>query len=364
MSLPSDINVENLKKMSKAELNQIVEEVAQSTSSNTDSLTYTHDVFRNKWFYLDRILDNTMPLFSSTSPPTQDLGALSALPNELLYTIFSHLPITSLMRFRRCNRLSSLLITSIPSLRAILHTAPNTIKGILALQISTPITLTQLRQKLTQRTCDGCGDLGGLIYLPTCQRACFYCLHAAWRRYYDAPKTKTQLETRFAMTPVEIAALPTLRSLPGTFTDGTAKFTWQDRATMYVRPGKFWNEDAKTYGGLCEMNLGDKYRKLWDDRGDDDDEPVLVKEDPMPWQVQYHMTSVLAPWMDPKGQEWEEGVFCSNCVGSVGEDVVYDKVSFGEHMRECRAKTRRAERWRTGRWREVDLWLCGLGEDK
>jgi hypothetical protein len=124
--------------------------MALPTDPNIDSLTYTHDDLPSNWFHLDRLLDRMAPLFSiddsTPGAPIRELGSLSILPAELLLDIFDNLSIIDLMRFRRCNRYSSYFVSTIPPLRTVLRIAPNTVKGIMALQVSTHITVRQLRQ--------------------------------------------------------------------------------------------------------------------------------------------------------------------------------------------------------------------------
>ncbi|KAF2244677.1 hypothetical protein BU26DRAFT_522475 [Trematosphaeria pertusa] len=81
------------------------------------------------------------PVFSidDPTPRIRELGGLTVLPNELLLNILEIVSIIDLMRFRRCNRCSSYFVNTIPPLRMALRIAPNTMKGILALEVSTHI---------------------------------------------------------------------------------------------------------------------------------------------------------------------------------------------------------------------------------
>jgi hypothetical protein len=151
--------------------------VVDPSEVNIDAMTYTQSAFGVNFFYLDQILDQMPPIskFIDQTPKDKNLGKLTILPSEVLLLVLETLSIIDLMRFRRCSRSSSQFVDKI--LQPILKVAPNTIKGLLALRVTTPITARQLFLKLRQRHCNGpeCGALAQYMFLPTFARICFRC---------------------------------------------------------------------------------------------------------------------------------------------------------------------------------------------
>src|SRR5690606_30564988 len=104
-----------------------------------------------------------------------NIGALSALPPELLEYILCQLDLCTLTDFRRVNRRATALVEFLPQYRAITH-ARNAPRGILSIKTGSWITCGALYDKLCTSGCERCGDFGGYLYLLTCKRVCFLCL--------------------------------------------------------------------------------------------------------------------------------------------------------------------------------------------
>ncbi|KAF2109826.1 hypothetical protein BDV96DRAFT_651403 [Lophiotrema nucula] len=339
------------------------------TDLNLESLTYTHADLRWNCFSLDRLLDRMAPVFSinDPTPRTRELGALTVLPTELLLDILENLSIIDLMRFRRCNRYSSYFVDTIPPLRTALRIAPNTVKGMMALQVSAHITANQLCQKLYQKECDGCGALAQCIYLPACLRACFRCTFLPFNGWFQCPQTEDRLVVEWMLRPEQLAARPSFRPLLGTFTNGMNKFKMVERHTMYDCPTKKLNEKlgwSPWYDARAKFEMDpdpsaltwgriERQVAMW--RQDPNREAVTVVRDPPPQGLLIHMALVVAPWPDSTSSEAEQGVFCSTCLGTVNQHKLYTEDMFLEHLRDCRVQPDALWASQSQRFR---LWLC------
>lgn len=310
-----------------------------------ESITYTHKDFDANmfFFYLDRLLDRMSPISSLIGriPQPRELGALTIFPPELLLTILESLSIIDLMRFRRCNRSSSCFVDTM--LRTALSFAPNTVKGIMALQISTHITAQQLCRKLCQSYCDGCGELAQYIYLPTCSRACFACIHPGGSRWFYCSYPEERVIKKYGLGPEDRAALPSFRSLPATFTNGMNKFKVGGRHTLY--DGIATSQMVSDRPELWRTVLDDDYlnrREAQEDRAwamwkrDPNRDDITVVRDPLPRCLRMHMSVVFAPWLDSAASRAMQGVFCTSCLHTKRQDKLYTREMFLEHLRDCR----------------------------
>jgi hypothetical protein len=339
--------------------------MALLTDPDIDSLTYTCDDLRSNWFHLDRLLDRMAPVFSidDSTPLIRELGALTILPAELLLDIFEYLSIIDLMRFRRCNRFSSYFVNSIPPLRTVLRIAPNTVKGIMALQVSTHITVKPLYQKLYQSECDGCGELAQCIYLPTCLRACFGCLHPEDYGYFAEPRSEEELRIDYGLSSEQIAARPSFRPPLCTYTNGMNKFKTGERHILYDGSSRSlcnklgwdpWVDFDSLQGSIIGMEHSDRAFATLNQ--DPNREAVTVVHDPLNFMLRNHIAVVIAPWPDPTALKAEQGVFCSTCLGMESQNRFYTRDTFSKHLKDCRVRPKRGEfvEYR----RNILLWLC------
>jgi hypothetical protein len=137
------------------------------------------------------------------------------------------------MQFRRCSRSSSHFVDKI--LQPVLKVAPNTVKGLLALQVTTHITARQLFLKLRQRHCDGpeCGALAQYLFLSTFARLCFHCCaYGPWEFKFLGLVFEEEIEPEHYQD-LDLFSYPSFRMLPATFTNGVNKFKFIERHKIY-----------------------------------------------------------------------------------------------------------------------------------
>jgi hypothetical protein len=306
-----------------------------------ERLTYSHAAFGTNMFFLDQLL-NRMPPPAAVSKPTsgtKGIGSLSRLPTEIILAILETLPVPDLVRFRRCNQAAKYCIESSTLLHSALRFVPNVVKAIMAIQPSVSITAPQLRSKLSQRSCDACGQLAQYLYVPTYSRACLHCIHPYGGSTFYMPFAEWEMVKRCELDPLEMAVVPSFRFLPCVFTHGVNKFRIQRSHVLYDAVCAE-NKRLERYE-TAFAHMDDETMTQWEKLVDRDSalheqdprrDEVTLLENPSPEALKLHMCVVFAPWIDTTSQEPEEGVFCTTCMYTYEQDRLYTKASFLEHL--------------------------------
>ncbi|KAF2459722.1 hypothetical protein BDY21DRAFT_176813 [Lineolata rhizophorae] len=226
--------------------------------------------------------------------PQQDLGALDALPLELLQVLLAQLDLRTLTDFRRVNKRALQVVDSIPGYKAITTHAPNALRGILSIGTGRWITCETLHDKLCTVECETCGDFGGYIYALTCKRVCFLCL-SEHEAYLPVPFSLAR--RKFGINRQVLDTLPHFRSLP-------AQARASGRRNTIRRPR---NDDP------FDGQSGNPLR---------------------------FMAIIQAPTFKRSSQEVEWGAYCVGCQRSSKQRPRhfrrrFTKESFSEHLHEC-----------------------------
>ena len=324
--------------------------MAHLEEPDIESITYKQADFGPDLFYLDQLLAH-MPLSLSNPqiPSYTDLGALSEFPVEIVLEILETLSIRDLMRFRRCNRYSSSIVDGI--LRPALQFAPHTVKGIMACQVSTHITAPQLCRKLRQRTCDGCGALAQYIYLPTCKRACFTCIwiKGSRQRHFNLSQPEDEEKVINGVSDEHYRNIASFRTLPAVFSNGKNNFDFAKRHLFYDDDDldRKLEQVPGWRGAQIDAQIHAQYEVRWLERQSreldmyehDPSRPqITTVHDLFPSRMKMHMCVVFAPWIpaDLNATAPEQGLFCSTCLYTERQNVLYTWQSFREHLKECR----------------------------
>jgi len=119
-----------------------------------------------------------------TLPPKQSLGALSVLPNELLFEILVSVDIPTLTSFRRVNRTARATVDGIPLYASLVRSHGDVLRAVVAAK-ATAYTCHDLSTELQKTQCRKCNSEATHLYLITCQVVCRRCFTGCWVR--DAP---------------------------------------------------------------------------------------------------------------------------------------------------------------------------------
>ncbi|KAK4125197.1 hypothetical protein N657DRAFT_644034 [Parathielavia appendiculata] len=147
-------------------------------------------------------------------PPAANLGALSALPVELVQQVLLDMDLRSLANFRAINRRAAHIVDSLPEYKAILQHAPNTVRGAAAIRADGNFTCRTLHTALRTPKCESCERNGEYLYLVTCRRLCTVCLD------YDEdnqPVPPADAMQWYGLDRAALDGLPSMRTLPGAY---------------------------------------------------------------------------------------------------------------------------------------------------
>jgi hypothetical protein len=150
-------------------------------------------------------------------PSSSSLGLLDRIPLELLHLILVMLDFRSLLRVSRVSLLGQVVVQSLPAYRDLMEHAPHTLAALGQTGLIGLHTATVLHATLLSEICISCEEYGAFLFLPTCERCCYECLH----RNQSLWVIPTALAGKcFDLMPHQLKEIPTMRSVPGVYSVG------------------------------------------------------------------------------------------------------------------------------------------------
>jgi hypothetical protein len=156
-----------------------------------------------------------------TGTPSADLGALKAMPAEILDDIISLLDIAAIDRFKAANRRAYEAVNSNRHFGHVNREAGGTLRALRAIHASHLVSAQAVFQALCAKECAGCGDFGGYMYLPALQRLCWQCLET---RDGHVPMREMAALRAMGLTLDVLDTLPRFQSYRGGYYLGRAKY--------------------------------------------------------------------------------------------------------------------------------------------
>ncbi|KAG6884914.1 hypothetical protein C0993_007281 [Termitomyces sp. T159_Od127] len=227
-------------------------------------------------------------------PPQASLGALQALPLELLGEILRKLDLQTLTYFRHVNRRAMRLVGSLPQYKAIRKHAYNALRGMMYIKTSQWITCETLYEKLYTK------------HLPL--------------RYLHAIR-------KFGLNRRILGTLPSMRSIPGTYSPIQRKVRAQ---ITLVDSDCARRAGIALHGSVSAMeqyvsNISTAAPDPFDGKSGNSFRLMAI---------------VRTPWLDKSSQKLEWGFHCTGC-----QECYYSRPlhfrrkftvdSFKEHLRKC-----------------------------
>ncbi|RBA20135.1 hypothetical protein FPRO05_08580 [Fusarium proliferatum] len=164
-----------------------------------------------------KVIDHIIPARLSRVHPERSesgFGLLGTLPAELLLITLENLDFQSLPRLSRtCLRAKRVVENLVPYQQVLKH-APTVPTALITAGLVGHYPSSAVYRTLRTDRCVSCTDFGGFLYLPTCERVCFECLHrnrGLWM--ITIPMAKTY----FSLTYKQVQTLPIMRIIPGTY---------------------------------------------------------------------------------------------------------------------------------------------------
>lgn len=105
--------------------------------------------------------------------------SLFQMPPEILSRIILELDIVSTNCFSQANRQTRFVTTALPQYRQVVQHGAQAIKAMVRANLGHCFRYRELHRALIQEQCSLCGKFGGFLFLLTCTRCCYTCIHTA-----------------------------------------------------------------------------------------------------------------------------------------------------------------------------------------
>lgn len=260
---------------------------------------------------LDENFRAFLPIQNTRNAPQTDIGLLELLPLELLQASLLHLDLRSLIDFRMVNRRCCSTVDSIPQFGSIIKHGQVAVRAALAIQTALFITCEQLFHTLCTAECKTCGDVGGYIYMLTCERVCFLCFSND-KRYLPYDLTPRKFKTLREV----LCDTPHMRSVLGRYTPGSKKSS---------RRLRLWDRESADSSAISMQQVQQVEANTYDGKSEN--------------QLRF-MAIVEVPFLDAKTGKSEQGGYCLGCKDSHAHRSQhfrrrFNEHSFQAHLEEC-----------------------------
>ncbi|OAL43796.1 hypothetical protein IQ07DRAFT_288234 [Pyrenochaeta sp. DS3sAY3a] len=158
-------------------------------------------------------LANLNPVHLRNYSPS-NLGNLNVLPVELLHIILHQLDFLSLFRLARVSHHGREMVHSLPAFRDLMTYAYPALVAFGMTELLHWHSCSTLRSALSSDSCVSCGLYGPFLFLPTCERCCYWCLSEN-QSLWLIPVSKAK--TIFRLSAKDLKGVPTLHTLPGVY---------------------------------------------------------------------------------------------------------------------------------------------------
>ncbi|KAL6410151.1 hypothetical protein AUP68_06563 [Ilyonectria robusta] len=160
------------------------------------------------------LVHRPMPSAISRDSSSSSIGRLDVLPQELLLEVLDLLDFQSLSRLSRVSLKGKRAVEALPSYRDVMIHSPAILGALGATRLLQIHSAALLRHVLLEGQCVSCFEFGAFLFLPTCERVCFDCLHENLALHMT---TVTFAKRWFALTDDQIGRIPILHSIPGSY---------------------------------------------------------------------------------------------------------------------------------------------------
>ena len=198
--------------------NYIIRSVIQVDETAKLSFTKTRRVYRSS-----SPLPSPPPSSSSSSPSpltflpsfASSIGELDILPLEVLHASLLYLDLQSLSRFLRVSRQAKAVVESLPVYRDLLLSAGHVFTVLKRTGVISLHSAATLHTALRSEQCVSCLECyGPFLFLLSAERCCYTCM-ARNQSLWMIPLTIAR--ECFHLRPRDLKKLPTLWSIPGTY---------------------------------------------------------------------------------------------------------------------------------------------------
>lgn len=302
------------------------------------------------------------PQFSQKSSHCS-MGALEVLPFELVLHVLQDLDIESVLAFKQVNSQSKAVVESLLPYQRLKACASDALQVLVATGLAAKFSVRQLFSALTTELCDGCGDFGPFVFLPTLSRRCNTCL-------FNDPSlrviTVSAAKVCYGLNTQEVRGLPTLLSLAAIYGDGSNLNHLRGRRLHLVSEGQALALAIAKHGSRSNMETfvdGILQQKLaayaqreveWRSRGTAGGKKPQKPRSSTINLDSRGMASTPFPSLNPRNKSINHGTSCKGCrrsylsslaFGNLGNgqsqnarrlrDTAFSESGFLDHFKEC-----------------------------
>jgi hypothetical protein len=297
----------------------------------------------------------SQPLPVNLQPPQySSLGSLDCLPVEILHNIFDDLDFRSLFRLAATSHYGRWVVHSHPLFHILVNYAYHALVALSQTQVIQWHTSSTLYDALRAEKCVSCGDYGPFLFLATCERCCYWCLHenqALWLVPLSKIKKLLGLKER------EIKGVPVLRSLHGEkfippIRRGARERLVAVKTIKRIAVAAHGSEvQLASFIREQKYSIKDKYLALWISNAPLEPLPAnpsrlpARKERPQGCDRHEGMASIIFPTMYGKSAEY--GYWCLGCQALFNDTLLpsrwldgmarqaRSRSEFAEHVMTC-----------------------------
>lgn len=106
------------------------------------------------------------------------LGHLDILPIELLHSVLKLLDFRNLSNFRRVSQGGNAIVKSLPAYHDLISHAPRALIALSRTKLILSHSAASVHAEFLSENCRFCQNYGPFLFLPTCERYCYYCLYS------------------------------------------------------------------------------------------------------------------------------------------------------------------------------------------
>ncbi len=147
-------------------------------------------------------------------PSSSSTGLLGKLPVEISHLILGILDFKSLSRLSRASLHCKVVVESLSAYRRLIEHAPHTLAALGRTRLIGFHSANALHAALLSAHCISCKEFGAFLFLPTCQRCCYECLHRNQSLWVIST---AQARKCFNLTLPQLRRIPIMQSIPGTY---------------------------------------------------------------------------------------------------------------------------------------------------
>ncbi|KAK5989025.1 hypothetical protein PT974_10523 [Cladobotryum mycophilum] len=184
-----------------------------------------------------------------TRDMASSIGVLDTFPVEVMHLILGEADFQSISRFSLTSLRAYNIVQTLHAYRDLMEYAPKALVALSRTRLIQYHSAATLHAALQSQACISCGEYGAYLFLPTCQRCCWWCLDKN-RSLQVMPRGAAGI--CFSLTSRQLDELPTMLSLPGHYFHGHRDIRHKKRSKL-VCVGAAKKRSLSIYGSEEEI---------------------------------------------------------------------------------------------------------------